>query len=247
MLTFSAVATIIAGIVIIVAAGAVLYAIARVRRFLAPLAQLTNNIEQQEYEMQTTPKSVNSMTSVYLPRIQKDFPEFSYGEFKTKSENMMKSAFNAISTEDISKLINASNDLTQQITNIINSNKTNHFKESYKDIKIHRTEIKNYVKSSGNCIITLQSAVGYVHAVVDSHGQVVKGDKDHTFQTRYDIDLMYVQDVDKVAVGETLMSNNCPNCGAPIKGLGVKSCPYCGSGVEEVNIRAWSIKSLREC
>ena len=67
------------------------------------------------------------------------------------------------------------------------------------------------------------------------------------FQTRYDIDLMYVQDAEKIAEGDTLLSNNCPNCGAPIKTLGVKTCPYCGSTVAEINVRTWSINRLTEC
>lgn len=247
MATFGLIATIVAGIVIIVAAGMVLNVIMKIRSAIAPIATLANNMDAQELEMELTPKSVSSMTSVYLPRIQRDFPEFSYNEFKAKAENMMKSAFNAITTEDISKLVNASSDLTSQINNIITSNKANRFKESFSNIEIHRTEIKNYVKNAGNCVITLQSSVGYVHYVEASNGEIVRGTKDHKFQTRYDIDLMYVQDATKVAEEGNFTANNCPNCGAPIKGLGYKSCPYCGSGVEEINIRTWAIKRLAEC
>ena len=159
MATFGLIATIVAGIVIIVAAGMVLNVIMKIRSAIAPIATLANNMDAQELEMELTPKSVSSMTSVYLPRIQRDFPEFSYNEFKAKAENMMKSAFNAITTEDISKLVNASSDLTSQINNIITSNKANRFKESFSNIEIHRTEIKNYVKNAGNCVITLQSSV----------------------------------------------------------------------------------------
>lgn len=249
MVAFSSILTIIAGIIIIAAAIAVITVIAKVKRAIAPIATLANNydFDKQELEIQTTPKSVNAMTSVYLPRIEKDFPEFSYSEFKVKAENMMKSAFNAISTEDITRLINASGDLTAQINNRIESNRLNHLDENYSDIQIHRTEIKNYSKASGNCVITLQSSVGYIHSVTDYHGNVIKGDRDNMFQTRYDIDLMYIQDVEKLEQGDTLLSNNCPNCGAPIKTLGVKTCPYCGSGVAEINVRTWSINRLTEC
>ena len=249
MVAFGSILTIFAGVIIIAAAIVILVVIAKVKRALDPIATLVNtcDFEQQELEIQTTPKSVNAMTSVYLPRIERDFPEFSYSEFKVKAENMMKSAFNAISTEDITRLINASGDLTAQINNRIESNRLNHLDENYSDIKIHRTEIKNYSKTSGNCVITLQSSVGYIHSVTDSHGNIVKGDKDNMFQTRYDIDLMYVQDAEKIADGDTLLSNNCPNCGAPIKTLGVKTCPYCGSAVAEINVRTWSINRLTEC
>ena len=132
MVAFGSILTIIAGVIIIAAAIAIIAVIAKVKRAVDPIVTLVNtcDFEQQELEMQTTPKSVNAMTSVYLPRIEKDFPEFSYSEFKVKAENMMKSAFNAISTQDITRLINASGDLTAQINNRIESNRLNHLDET---------------------------------------------------------------------------------------------------------------------
>lgn len=247
MFTFGAIATIIAGIVVIVAAGAVLRVIIKIRSALAPFAALTNNFEDQELEMEITPKSVNAMTSIYLPRIEKDFPEFNYFEFKAKAENMMKSAFNAISTEDIACLKNASPDLTAQVNNWIQSNRANSFRETFRDVEIHRTEIKNYKKDAGSCVITLQTSVGYIHYITKTNGELVQGSEDRKFQTRYDIDLMYIQDVAKTEMGERFVANNCPNCGAPITALGEKSCPYCGSAVQNINIRSWMINKLTEC
>lgn len=243
---------IIAGLVIIVAAAAVINVIAKVRNAIAPIAKLAElagglDREQLEYEIDTTPKSVNGMTSIYLPKIQNDFPEFNYYEFRTRVENMMKSAFNAITTADVTRLLNASDDLTKQVNNIISTNRANNLSETYSDIEIHRTEIKNYRKTEGSCIITLQSSVGYIHFVTDKTGKVTKGDRDRTKQTRYDVDLVYIQDPDKLSEGGTLLSNNCPNCGAPVKTVGIKTCPYCGSHVEGINVRSWAISSLKEC
>lgn len=246
MYTFGAIATIVAGIIVIVAAGAILTVVARIRSTLAPIVKLADNFEEQEREMEVTPKSVNAMTSVYLPRIEKDFPEFNYFEFKAKAENMMKSAFNAISTEDISCLKNASPDLTAQVNNDIQSNRNNQLRESFRDIDIHRTEIKNYKKDSGSCVITLQTSVGYIHYITKTNGELVEGSKDRMFQTRYDIDLMYIQDVSKAEAGGKFVSNNCPNCGAPITTLGEKHCPYCGSAVMGINIRTWMINKITE-
>ncbi|MDY5217322.1 MAG: hypothetical protein SPH91_09325, partial [Lachnospiraceae bacterium] len=84
MVAFGSILTIFAGVIIIAAAIVILVVIAKVKRALDPIVTLVNtcDFEQQELEMQTTPKSVNAMTSVYLPRIEKDFPEFSYSEFK---------------------------------------------------------------------------------------------------------------------------------------------------------------------
>ncbi|MDO4188477.1 MAG: zinc ribbon domain-containing protein [Lachnospiraceae bacterium] len=236
------------GVVLIVASVMILKVVRKVKSVVDPLVQISKHIdpEQMEREMEITPKSVSSMTSIYLPRIQSDFPEFSYGEFKVKAENMMKSAFNAVSASDITMLVNASKDLRSQINSVIEGNVNAGRKERFAEIDIHRTEIKNYTKSAGNCVITLQSAVGYLHYITDTSGNVIKGSTEHKFQTRYDIELMYVQDVEQTEVGGSFISNNCPNCGAPIKMLGTKSCPYCGSGVEEINVRAWSINKLSE-
>ena len=235
------------GIIVLAAAITVLVVVNKVKRVVDTLGITKDDISDMEYEMETTPKSVNAMTSVYLPRIERDFPDFNYYEFRTKAENMMISAFRAIENADISHLYSASADLNEQIKSRISYNTDNHFRETFRDIKLHRTEIKNYRKEAGTCIITLQSSVGYVHCVKDSSGSVIKGDDERTFQTRYDTELLYIQDVSKTEKGETLISNTCPNCGAPIKGIGNKSCPYCGSAVQDINIRAWSINKLTEC
>jgi len=248
MATFGLVSIGVVGIIVIAAACVVLYAVNRVKSFVDPILDLAGEQSiDTELELQTTPKSVNAMTSVYLPRIEKDFPDFNYFEFKTKAENMIRSAFMAIENDDITQLYAASKDLTEQVSNRISYNNDNRLIESFKDIEIHRTEIKNYKKEAGTCIITLQSSVGYVYSMRDYNGNVLKGDEDKTKQTRYDTELLYIQDISKTENGETLISNNCPNCGAPIKGLGYKSCPYCGSNVVDINVRTWSINKLTEC
>ena len=45
-------------------------------------------------------------------------------------------------------------------------------------------------------------------------------------QTRYDTDLLYVQDISKVQKGENAIGMNCPNCGAFHVYHTV--CPACG-------------------
>ena len=39
---------------------------------------------------------------------------------------------------------------------------------------------------------------------------------------------------------------NCPNCGAPIKNLGLKTCDYCGSGVIDIVKKTWFLNNFRE-
>jgi len=210
------------------------------------ISALSEGLEDQEREIEMNPKSVNAMTSVYLPRIEADFPDFNYYEFRTKAENMIKSAFESISTERIEVLQNASKDLRYQISNIINRNRDRERIEKFINVKIHQTEIKNYVKSGGTCKITLQSSVAYNHFYKNKSGAIIEGSDTFTVQTRYDTELIYIQDIDKVESSDSAIGTNCPNCGAPIKGLGSKSCPYCGSGITEINIHTWVINSFEE-
>jgi len=203
------------------------------------------DFDQIEAEYESNPKSVSGMTSLCIPRITRDFPYFNWHEFKQKSENMLISAFRAISEDDVSVVQNASSDLRSQISLKIDANHDAGVHEIYKDIKIHQTEIKDYRKQGGSCIITLQSSVGFVHYKTKAGG-IIEGSDSHTCQTRYNIELLYIQDVEKISGGERAIGSTCPNCGAPITTLGNKTCSYCGCGLTDVNVRVWSINRYTE-
>ena len=104
---------------------------------------------------------------------------------------------------------------------------------------MHQTEISNYVKRDGRCVISIQSAVEYFYYKTAS-GKLISGDKEYKKQTRYNMELVYIQDIDMLdnagigsAVGTT-----CPNCGAPVRSL--------GANVEPVNIKVWKLQSFHE-
>ena len=99
-------------------------------------------------------------------------------------------------------------------------------------IRIHRTEIKDYVKRSGTCVIVFQSGVQYL-----------TGTK--KVQTRYNTHMMYVQDAAEYGYASG-HSTECPHCGAAISDLGRKFCDYCGSEVVPINIRVWELHKIEE-
>lgn len=191
-----------------------------------------------------TPKSVSAMTRIMEPQIMRDFPEFSWNQFKHKAENMLTSALLAISANDPNRLVEASEDVRMQVENIIADNRANNIGETYSDIDIHQTEIANYQKRDGKCVITIQSAVGYMYYKMQD-GKVIDGDRQRKTQTKYNVELVYVQDVDEAKVG-TSVGITCPQCGAPVKNLGAKYCEYCGCGIVELNIRVWSLHKFYE-
>jgi len=191
-----------------------------------------------------TPKSVSAMTRLMEPQIMRDFPEFSWEEFKAKAENTLTAALLAISANNPDRLGDVSEDIKKQVTNIIEDNRASNVGETYSDIEIHQTEIANYQKKDGKCIITIQSAVGYLYYKMQD-GELIAGNKDRKTQTKYNLELVYIQDVDAAKI-DNAVGATCPQCGAPIKVLGAKYCEYCGSGVIPLNIRVWSLHKFYE-
>lgn len=191
-----------------------------------------------------TPKSVSSMTRIMEPQIMRDFPEFSWKEFKQKAENLLTSSLLAISSNDSSLLVDASEEIRKQVLNIIEDNRANSIGETYSDIKIHQTEIADYKKINGQCTITIQSAVEYMYHKMQD-GTLIAGDRKRKTQTKYNIELVYIQDPTLIEK-ENVIGTICPQCGAPIKTLGAKFCEYCGTGIVPINIRVWSLHKFYE-
>lgn len=208
---------------------------------------LMEGFDQIEAEYSVTPKSVSAMTSLYLPKITRDFPEFSYDEMKEKAQNVLTSYLLAINDFNPGRLTDGNSELKNKLEHAILLLKNKDQREHFDKIKIHRTEISGYTKKSGRCIITMQTSVQYYHYITDNSGRVISGSKDVLYQSKYETDLIYIQDRALVEgdLGDA-EGLNCPNCGAPITNLGSKFCEYCGTGVVTYNIHVWSFSDVRE-
>lgn len=218
-------------------------------RTLFGTSNLVEGYKKQQAELAETPRSLPAMTKIYLPQISSDFPEFNYTEYKQKSENLLKSYLLAISAKDISKLVNASPEIEEQVMSIITDLEASSLTEHFNEICIHRTEITRYIKENGVCTVFLQSAIEFFNYLTnDNTGAVTSGSETLKKQTVYETELTYVQDVSKIgnAGDDKAMGLNCPNCGAPITSVGQKVCAYCGSGIKEINIYSWSFNKIRE-
>ncbi|MCM1100799.1 MAG: zinc ribbon domain-containing protein [Clostridium sp.] len=203
-------------------------------------------IKKSEMENANRPKSVASATSLYLPRIMKDFPEFHYDEMKTRAENVLVSYLRSVDGMNASLLTEGMEELRENLGMRIQMLQNRDSREHFQRINVHRTEINQYRKLKGRCSVVMQSAVEYIH-YVERDGKITEGRKDLKEQKRYNVEVVYIQDRDTVEnLGDSGLGLNCPNCGAPLPGLGAKKCLYCDTPVVEFNIRVWNFSSVRE-
>lgn len=202
---------------------------------------LGEGIRRQEAEYASTPKSVSGATSLYLPQIMRDFPEFHLDEMKRRAEGVLRAYLQGIHEENPSVLdtVDVTEELKDKLSMKIRALQNDGCHERFEQIKIHRTEIHRYRKERGRTSIVFQSAVGHI-TYLEKDGKLIRGKKDRLTQNRYNVELCYIQDRALVegmdSVGYSMI---CPNCGGAINVLGDKECPYCGSVVKEFNIKVW--------
>ncbi len=205
---------------------------------------LIDGWNKQADELSRTPKSVSGMTRIFEPQIQRDFPDFNLVQFKNKAENMLISALNAVDAENVSLLKEPTEELKSQVENQIETNRSAGISEIYERIRIHRTEIANYVKKDGKCMIIFQSAVEHMH-YKKKENKIVWGDAERLTQTKYNIELLYIQD-EKLSKKDNAVGTTCPNCGAPITKLGAMYCEFCGLAVTPINLKVWTFHKYYE-
>ena len=228
----------------------VFYGVSRVKRFSRQLFgtdDIIQGVKKAQEDAASTPRSVSAMTRIAQPQIVSDFPDFQYDEMKQRAENALTQYLQAVTAQNVEILREGNEDLKEQLCSQISASVSEGRREHFTQVKIHQTEIARYRKEAGRCIVTFQSAVESFHYVTDEANVVVRG-SDHTLeQSRYNTDLVYIQnralakDAADNAIGIT-----CPNCGAPVTNLGAKFCEYCGAGIIELNVHAWSFENIEE-
>lgn len=207
---------------------------------------LKEGFDKVEAEYAVTPKSVSAATSLYLPRIMKDFPDFHYDEMKNRAENVLVSYLQSINSDNLSMLVEGTSELKNQLEMQLEMQRSREERVHFEKIKVHQTEIYQYRYQKGRRSIVFQSAVEYYHYRTQG-GNVTAGSQNTKEQSKYNVECIYIQDRDLVEnVDDAALGVNCPNCGAPLSGLGAKVCAYCGTPVMELNIRSWNFSDVKE-
>lgn len=223
----------------------------KARKFSAELfgtPDIADAARQMRAEYASTPKSVSAMTSLLLPKITADFPDFQYDEMKERANNVLTAYLRAVTERNQQLLKDGNEELRQQLAHHIQMLSVKDTWEHFDQIHIHRTEISQYRKTAGRCIITFQTSLECYHYMTDFSRQLLAGSQEVKYQTKFNTDLIYIQNRDLVEnVLDDALGVNCPNCGAPLSSLGAKVCKYCDTPIIEINIHAWSFSNVEEC
>ena len=94
---------------------AIVWGVRKIRRVSSTVSALKNDLVLRRELLAQTPKSVSAMTTVYLPRIQHDFPDFNYPDFRQRAENTLRDILLSISAGRVGTLPDASSDLAAQV------------------------------------------------------------------------------------------------------------------------------------
>ena len=177
------------------------------------------------------------MDKIYLPQIIKDFPHLNIDEMKKIAENSILLCLQSIENKKLIPMGMTS----EKITNFTNSriaDLKNGETINYDSIKFHRTVVNQYIKTPGMCSIIFQSSVEYLYRKNNAEYKKI--------QDRIRTEFIYIIDDSKVSKNQSGISLNCPNCGAPIKDLGVKVCSYCGTGVIDLVKHTWILNDISQ-
>lgn len=205
---------------------------------------LKEEIKKGEIESKTNIKHVTGMSKLLIPRIIKDFPNFSETELYSKTESALLAIFNSLETKKLSNNTELVL-IKEQLFEIIKDYKESKINVTYDDVKFHSHALKYYKNSNGALNITVSTSLEYYYTKTQN-GKVLYENKGYKKQTRYTTEFIYVYDPSKIVKSKTLIGINCPNCGAPVKELGNKKCSYCASSLEDINLKSWHISSYKE-
>lgn len=201
-------------------------------------------IKRGEMLEKTTPKHTPGMTKLLIPKIVKDFPNFSEKELFNKVEESLLLIFSSLENKKVEsneELVLIKDKLKEKINDMEESN----ISEKYYDVKFYNHALKFYKKDSSTLNITVSTSLEYFYEK-KQNDKVITDYTEYKKQTLYTVDFIYVYNPEKMSKSQSLIGINCPNCGAPVKDLGNKVCRYCGSGLEDINLKSWHIALYKE-
>lgn len=192
-------------------------------------------------EESSTPKAISNMSAVYKPKLMRDFPQMTYEQFETLAKAALLSTLGAIENESTDGLENTTRGYAAAVQSVISDNKGRGVTEYFDDIKIHRLSIADYSSTADSAKAVFEISFQCRHYFSDTPEK----NKDAVSQFAAKIILVYSRESFEDS-DNAIFSHNCPNCGAPLYGVGENTvCKYCGSGFTEKDVtKVWLADSF---
>lgn len=200
-------------------------------------SNIMEGIRNQKIALSNEPRSVFGMEKLILPNIAKDFPNLNINEMKKMVEDSILMCLQSIEKKQILKTDYVSESIINWIQSRIDDLKADE-SINYDQIKFHRTVLSQYVNKNGVYSLMFQTSVEYLYRKNNNNYEKI--------QNRFKTEFIYIFDDTKISKYQSGIALNCPNCGAPIKDLGVKTCTYCGTGVIDLVKKTWILNSIQE-
>ena len=201
------------------------------------LYDILRMIRENETTLEETPKTLSVKESLYLDRIQKDFPELNLDLVKSYVSEIVADYLKCLETGDAREL---QKDCTE---NLVAQTLSRQNGIACHDLKFHRIVISDYrvlqnaFGKAEEARLTFQTACQYTAET----GKKKKRKK--VVQTRFEVQYSYYLKETAGGASEVL---RCSYCGAPVELLGAKVCRYCGNGVVDTIKRTWKFCNIRE-
>lgn len=212
------------------------------------LSKLFREIQTEKRRQSLRPKQVSGMTSVLLPTILDDFPDFNEKEFYSKTEEHLRNILNSIEEKKIDYLKSDDYDLVREkINHQICDLAGNDISYRYDDIIFHKHSIKSYKKIQGMVKLEISTSLEYYYEKKEKE-KTVDSSKQKK-QTRYTTSYVYIYDTKRAGFDINVLGLNCPNCGSPIPSLENGTCAYCQSGFNITVaslLKCWKIIEIKE-
>ncbi|MDD6224217.1 MAG: zinc ribbon domain-containing protein [bacterium] len=194
-------------------------------------------------------KQVSGMTSVYLPSILEEFPDFNEKEFYNQTEETIRNYLQSLEEKDAKYLKDSIYDLIyEKISLQIADLKECDTIYRYDDIIFHKHAIKGYQKRKGVIKLEVSTSLEYFY-LQDPYRKRKTARPDRKKQTRYTTTFVYIYDTKQAGFDIRVLGLNCPNCGSPLSSLEDKACPYCKSGLNITVaklLKCWKVIDIQE-
>lgn len=198
------------------------------------LRQAKPMLEAKQFE----PRSLNGMESVYGPQIARDFPNLQIDALGNAAETLLLKSYAALDKGEVEPALAAEVGplYAEALERLISQHRSQGERAPvFSAVLVHRRVLSYYGRRNGKRTIEFQFAV---EAQVTNR----RGSQKQRRQMRDAIRYSYLEDVKKFRDADTeqkVLTRNCPNCGAPLKGRNEEICPYCGSTVKSMELEVW--------